>query len=170
MGENLLGEFLRYLRDVRRVSESTLRGYESDLRQFFEYVKDFDTQAGPEEALEREDAVRSFVSSLYGKLKEASIARKLSSLRTFYRFLLKRGRISRNPLSTIRGPRTGRKVPGFLTLDEMDALLKSASGQDFLSLRDRAIIELLYSSGLRVGELVSLRVGDLRADRGIIRV
>ncbi len=171
MDNRLVVEFIHYLRDVRRYSERTVRSYEADLRQFVEFLVDY---LGVEEldssVFESSDAVKAFVSKLHGEVKSSSISRKLSALRMFYRFHVRRGNLEKNPVSSIRSPSVRKKIPSFLSLDEIESLLTVTGGDDFASARDRAILELLYSSGLRVSELVSLKVRDVIDGAGVLRV
>jgi integrase/recombinase XerC len=102
--------------------------------------------------------------------KKTTIARKLSALRSFFRFLVKRGVIRRNPAEMVLTPKRGRPVPNYLPVDETFRLLDGLKGDSVLALRNRAILETLYSAGLRVGELVGIDVGDVDFDKGLVRV
>lgn len=172
---SLLKDFIEYLGDVKGASRETIRSYEGDVKIFFDYLRDR-YSLSPGEALKKEGAsamegmVREYISSQYGRNSESTVARRLSSLKSFFRFLMRKGHMERNPLSSIRPPRVKTKVPPFLTLDEIELLIAALPPKDFVSRRDRAIIELLYSSGLRVGELVSLSTGNYHGEAGIVRV
>ncbi len=117
------------------------------------------------------DQVRAFVASLYGTNSAASVARKLSALRTFFRFLVRENVLDRDPLAGIANPRLARYIPAFLTVDEVFALLEEpVPGRDAFALRDRALMELIYSTGMRVSELVSRNMEDLDFTEGMVRV
>ncbi len=164
--------FLDYQRDQRRASPETLRAYESDLTQFGKYLASEHASGrapGPEgiDAL----AVRGFVARLHhAGLDKASIARKLSVIRSFLNRAVRDGTIEANPAASVRAPRVPRKLPRDLTVDEVFTLLDRIQGRDPCALRDRAILEFLYATGLRVGELVSLDLDDLDLEGQMVRV
>ncbi len=114
--------------------------------------------------------VRTFIVSLHGHNSSGSVARKLSALRTFFGFAVRRGLVKSDPLTGIAGPKAGRFIPVFLTVDETFALLEAPEVQDTYMYRDRAILELLYSTGMRVSELVSRDLADLDFDAEVLRV
>jgi integrase/recombinase XerC len=164
--------FLDYLRDQRRLSPETLRAYISDLAQFQAFLEDehYNGSApGPEEidAL----AVRGFVAHLNrAGFKRSSVARKLSAVRSFLQHAVRDGRAEINVAEGIPTPKVPRGLPHTLTVDEMFNLLERIDGGDEASLRDRALLELAYASGLRVSELVSLDLGDVDLSSGVLRV
>ena len=164
--------FLDYLRDQRHVSPHTLLAYESDLKQFAEFLAapSSDKTPPPPEEIDML-AVRGFVARMSRSgLGKASIARKLSVVRSFLRHVFRDGRIEANPAELVTSPRVPRALPRNLTVDEMFNLLERIHGDDLASVRDLAILELLYAAGLRVGELVSLDVGDFAMPDRIVRV
>ncbi|HEB51239.1 MAG TPA: tyrosine recombinase XerC [Desulfobulbus sp.] len=117
------------------------------------------------------DQVRAFVASLYGVNSAASVARKLSALRTFFRYLSREKVLDHDPLAGIANPRLARYIPTFLSVDEVFALLEEPTpGRDTFALRDRALMELMYSTGMRVSELVSRNMDDLDFSEGMVRV
>jgi integrase/recombinase XerC len=167
-----VARFLAYLRDQRRASKETLRAYESDLEQFGAFLRD-EHVGGPPPGPDGIDAlaVRGFVASLHrAGLDKASIARKLSAIRSFLNHAVRERRIERNPAAGVPTPRQARKLPRDLSVDEVFALLDTLAGVDLASRRDRAVLELLYATGLRVGELVSLDLADVDVGGGIVRV
>lgn len=173
--DSLVDEFVAYMRDVKNASKETIRSYRKDLELFFDYIREHSptgSTAFPEgdSAETIEGLARSYVASQYRRKAETTVARRLSSLKSFFRYHVKKGNFEKNPLSLVRSPRVKRKVPSFLTLDEVELLISAISSKDFVTTRDRAIIELLYSSGLRVGELVSLNYRDYSSETGIMRV
>jgi len=170
--ENSVQRFFDYLRDQRRLSPRTLLAYESDLKQFGKFLSGPDPRKRAP-GLEHIDMldVRGFVAHLSREgLSKASIARKLSAVRSFMRHAFREGRIGSNPAELVAAPRVQRGLPRNLTVDEMFNLLEHIHGDDLASLRDLAMLELLYASGLRVGELTSLNLDDFAPADRIVRV
>ena len=157
--------FSRWLESEKGYSEHTVSGYSRDLNEFFSL---FCNKKEIGEVDNRD--IRKFVSSLHGKNNSATVARKLSALRTFFRFLLREKKITNNPLAGVIGPKIGRSIPVFLTVDEVFSLLEAPRKKDAFMSRDRAILELLYSTGVRVAELVSRDIDDLDFDAEMLRV
>jgi integrase/recombinase XerC len=163
-----LAAFLRYLALEKNASPHTLRSYRRDLEQFRAYLTEAvgDLGSAP---LPEFDArlVRGWLARLHGRgLDPVSVGRKLAALRSWCRFLVRRGWLARSPALEVRGPRPGRKLVSFLPIDEAAALL-DANGA---SARDRAILELLYATGLRVSELVGLGLDDVDRGERTVRV
>jgi len=154
------------------VSPQTLRAYRSDLDQFGEYLRrggERSAVPGPEKIDTL--AVRGFVAVLSRKgLGKASVARKLSAVRSFMRHAVREGRVESNPAAVVPTPRTPRGLPRDMTVDEVFNLLERIDGDDLAGLRDRALLELLYAAGLRVSELTGLSLEDLDLRSGIVRV
>jgi integrase/recombinase XerC len=142
--------FLRWLEVEKGYSVHTVTGYGRDLSGFAETLPE-DLEPGMLEAVH----VRRFVVSLHGQNSAATVGRKLSALRTFFKFLLREHLIKDDPIAGIAGPKVGKYLPVFLTVDEVFLLLETPGKKDRFMLRDRAILELLYSTGMRVAELVS---------------
>lgn len=166
--ESILREFYTYLGTAKNCSEHTVKAYISDIDQFFEFLKR-NTAAG----LSGVDTstVRFFLADLHRRgLKRTSINRKLAALRAFFKFLKGRGIISKDPVGTITTPKVERKVPRVLSVDEIFCLLDGDFPDDRRGRRDRAILELLYSSGIRLSELVELNIEDVDFSRGIMKV
>lgn len=164
--------FLDYLRDQRHASEQTLRAYESDLGQFGRFLEQ-DHLGGPPPGPERIDdvAVRGFVAHLNRQgLQKSSVARKLSAIRAWLQHAVREERITVNPGKDVRTPRVPKRLPRHLTVDEVFALLDRISDEEFTGARDRAILELLYAAGLRVGELARLDLDDIDLAGGLVRV
>jgi integrase/recombinase XerC len=153
--------WITHLRTERAASPHTLRAYVADVRQFLAVAG-----AGGVAAVGAAD-VRHWLRTL--DVDRASIARKLAALRGFFRFLVATGRLRRDPAVGVATPKTDKKLPVHLSLDEMDRLLAATTAQDQGGLRDRAIVELLYSSGLRVGELTGLDWSDVDAEAETVR-
>ena len=154
--------FIDYLRAERNASPYTLRNYGADLTDFFSFLR--------KEHIESLDTVdkntlRDFLGLLMDRgLARTSIARKLSAVRSFYRYLQREELVSVSPAATISSPKLDRKLPTFLTRDESTRLVESPDLSTPAGLRDRAFLELLYASGLRVSELVSLDLGQVNLE------
>jgi integrase/recombinase XerC len=166
-----VARFLAYLQDQRRVSAQTLRAYASDLSQFRALLAERhgDAIPGPEaiDAL----AIRGFVARLRNNgLAASSVARKLSSVRSFLAHAVRAGVIEASPALGIPTPKQPKLLPKNLTVDEAFTLLDAIDGDDVASRRDRALLEFLYATGLRVGELAALDLDDVDLTGGLVRV
>ena len=165
-----IDRFIRYLEAEKGLSPNTVRAYHSDLRAFAGFV----SERLKKEAFSPADVdhymIRSFLASLHGSRARTSVSRKLSAIRSFFRFLIKRGEADRNPTDAVFSPKLERHVAKFLPVDEMFALLDSVIGDSRQGTRDRAILETLYSTGLRVGELASLDVDSIDRSARYVRV
>jgi len=162
--ERYIVKFLRYLEIEKDYSVYTLRNYANDLKVFKEFLGDL-----PVEEVEYL-TLRKFLAHLKGtQYAKRSIARKLACLRSFFKFLVREGLIKSNPISGLSTPKLDRKLPIFLDVDAVSKLLQ-APGKDEPGLRDRAILETLYSTGMRVGELVGIDMQDVDFIGGVIKV
>lgn len=148
--KELIKDFLRWLTFEKGYSQHTVAGYQHDLLEFVATI----TDGTPVQAIDA-SSVRQFVVSLHGKNNAATVARKLSAMRTFFRFLQRQKVVVADPMAGISGPKTAQLIPVFLTVDEVFLLLETPNEKDSFMSRDRAILELLYSTGMRVAELVS---------------
>jgi integrase/recombinase XerC len=166
--DSLLEAFERYMSVEKNLSPHTQRNYSRDLRHFGEFLKQQHPGLGVKTI--ESAVIRAYLGTLYKKNKKSSIARKLASLRTFFKFLLRRGILDSNPAAAVATPRLEKHMPGFLSIDEMFALLKMPDETSLAGARDKAIMETLYSSGLRVSELVGMNEEALDDNLGIIRV
>src|SRR5512146_1671585 len=181
----LVRQFLDYLKLERHFSDYTIKSYGADLIQFGQFLAGeigHGAMPAPAEPLTPEQldqkqlgceplTVREFLAYLYGQnYTKSTTARKLATLRSFYKFLMRRGQISVNPLSTIRTPKQEKRLPKCLDLEQVQKLLDAPGDGDLLSARDKAMLEVLYSSGIRVSELVELEMSDLDMNEGVIRV
>ena len=159
-----IDKFIRYLEIEKAVSSHTLRAYRKDLEIFFDYAK---TEP---EGIDIID-VRGFVA---GQIKEGmsktSVSRRLSCIRSFFRFLHKEGYIKSNPAKFVSNPKVPKLLPRFLSVDEVFSLVEKPEGFGFIPVRDKAILELLYSSGLRVSELSGLNMEDLNIKESLIKI
>ena len=167
----LIDSFLDYLRHERNYSNYTIEAYSKDLRQFEEYVKmNKDNRFVPEEV--DADLVRCWIVSLMDeKISPVSVNRKLSSLKSFFKFLMKQGSISVNPLRLITGPKTKKPLPYFVRDKEMELLLDGDGfDEDFEGVRNRLILEMLYDTGIRRSELIGIHDSDVDCETMQIRV
>jgi integrase/recombinase XerC len=168
-----LRDFLEFLRLNRNASPHTVAAYDSDLSQFLTFAAEHlnTTRAALEPAQIDLGTIRGFVAVLHRQQQtRSSVARKLSALRTFGRFLRREGWIETDPASLAVAPRREVKVPAHLTVDEMSRLLDMPDVTAPLGRRDRAILELFYASGLRLSELVGLDVEDVNLSARMVRV
>ncbi len=155
--------YIDYLKAERNVSKYTVRNYTHDLMDFFQFVKDKKISSLKE--VDKRD-IRDYLSHLMERgIAKTSISRKVSAIRSFYRYLLREKFIDANPVATTNSPKLDRRLPSFLTLDEIERLLKTPDLSKPEGLRDRAWMELLYASGLRVSELVNLNKGQIAFER-----
>lgn len=164
-------DFLRWLSGERRLSPHTIEAYERDLDQFEEFL---DERSGTE-AWGWRTVDRRSVRAWLGELDElgradSTITRKLSSLRVFFRFLRRSERRETNPARLVRVRSTGRRLPAFLTRQQVDELFAADEETGVRWARDRALVETLYSSGLRLAEVHGLDIGDLDRERGLVKV
>jgi len=157
--------FLRYLAAEKNASPHTLKSYGNDLRQFEAFLAE--ARLSPSQITARE--VRGFLVALHARgLDPSSVARKLAAVRSWLRFLVRRGALERNPAREIRGPRLPKKLVSFLDVDEAKALVESQTAGRVA--RNTAILELLYASGLRVAELIGLDLEDVDESARTVRV
>jgi integrase/recombinase XerC len=170
----LIDKYIDYLRDERNVSAHTLRNYLSDLNQFQQFLRDseFCLEETGEIDQRKVDihVARAYLASLNKDRKKTSIARKLAALKGFFKFLLANGELVKNPLLLIQTPKQEKPLPSFLSVDDVFQLLGDMKIKGSLDRRDRAMLEVFYSTGIRVSELVGLNWSDVDFQLGIIRV
>ncbi len=148
-----IDRFLRYLQIERNASDLTLKSYSEDLDSLLEYLTDYEESLLPPDQIGISE-FRRYVAYLHEcQYEKTTIARRLACLRSFFRYCCREGYTKTNPAKPLRTPRTGRKLPHFLTTDQIGTLLEAPPANQKMGLRDRAILETLYSAGLRVSEL-----------------
>jgi integrase/recombinase XerC len=174
--EQAIGGFGRHLQVERNLSPHTKEGYLTDLGQFRTFLEGSDYKSvssdGAEGAVPTDPLViRAFLASLYReKFRKVTISRKVAALRSFYRYLLREGVVAVNPAELIQLPRCEKYIPVVLSADEMLALLQVKFAEDAAGCRDRAMIELFYSAGIRLSELTGLNLEDVRLQEGLVKV
>jgi integrase/recombinase XerC len=171
--EDAIRAFVTFLEVERGASRETIRAYQSDLRQFVTFVKAIRPAHAEPFTPRIADSllIRSYLARLdQGNEKKSTLARKLATLRSFYRFLLREGRVAANPANDVHTPKLPQHLPRVLTKDDANALMEFPDGDRLSDLRDRAILETLYSTGTRVSELVGMSWEDINFNDGIVRV
>ena len=175
MIEELFKQFLDHLRYERNVSTHTLRNYSSDLGQFYEHVAPVDPKTGKRREIGIHDidhlTIREWLAELHGaNKKKTSVARKLASLRTFFQFLVREGITETNPAKIVATPRIERKLPTHLSIEDAIRFIETPDLETDLGKRDRAILEFMYATGIRVGELTKLDIKDIDFQNKLVRV
>lgn len=166
-----LSEFCRYMAVEKNLSDKTIRAYRADLQQFALFIESSAAGEAPEGVPTDPLQIRSFLAALHNKkVKKVTIARKIAALRCFYRYLLREGKVRQNPAELVQAPRCEKYMPVVLSLDEVLALLSTSFSDNALGRRDRAIVELFYSAGIRLSELAGLDRGDCELAAGLIKV
>ena len=173
--EQLLEQFFEHLRYERNVSEHTLRNYRIDLGQFYDHLAPADSETGARREFDIKQidhiTIREWLSQLHAAQKQkSSIARKLAALRTFFQFLLREGVVEMNPAKLVATPRLEKKLPNHLSIEDAIRFIETPDTETDLGKRDRAILEMLYGTGVRVSELVKLDLRDIDFQNKMARV
>jgi integrase/recombinase XerC len=173
--EKLIEQFLEHLRYERNVSAHTLRNYASDLQQFVDFLAPADASGKrrelPEPAAIDHLTVREWMGELHNAQKtKSSIARKLAALRTFFQFLVREGVVELNPAKLVSTPRQEKKLPKHLSIEEAIRFIEAPDLETDLGKRDRAMLELMYATGVRVAELTTLNLADVDFRNQLVRV
>jgi len=159
-----LNEYLEYLSEIKKFSGNTIKAYRQDIEQFIDFFSE--KKIEPDK-----DSIRDFLSNIYKRSKKSTtLARKIYSIKSFYNFLLKNEIVEKNPFDMINTPKTTRKLPEVLTEEEMIGFLNSLPEESVLDLRNRAIFEMLYATGIRISELTNLNINDINFGERLIRV
>jgi len=173
--KELIEKFIQHLRVERNASENTVRSYAADLYQFRDFLQSGGLPLDQEQgdiAVEKIDhlAIRAYLSHLYRSHKKSSLARKIAAQRSFFRYLVEEGKLSQSPAEIVATPKQEKPLPNFLPVDEVFSLLETPGKETVWGTRDRAILETLYSCGIRVSELVGLSDGEVDFNLGVVRV
>ena len=169
--QNSIRSFMDYLEFQKNYSPHTIKNYRRDLLEFDNYLTR-DGKDGPVDPTRIDHiSIRDFLSHLHQrKNAKSSIARKLAAIRSFYRFLYRQGQVGSNPARLVRNPRLPDRKPRFLSLNQVETILELPDNDTDRGVRDRAILELLYASGLRISELVQANTEDLSLDQRLVKV
>ncbi len=162
MNNKQIEEFLNYLSFEKKYSENTVESYKRDLNDFDNYFKKEIKKINHED-------IKKYIQNLGKNLEAKTISRHISSLKSFYKYLKLTNQIKTSPLANINNPKTQRKLPNILTEDEVNDLLDINLKTDF-DFRNKAMLELMYSSGLRVSELINLKVNDIDIQNEVVRI
>lgn len=169
-----LKSFEDYLSSERNYSKHTIKAYLTDVKEFSLVLKEMNLISSDNKDIDfqnlDETPIRVYISKLYNKNKKVSISRKLASIRTFFEFLIRSGYLKSNSAKLVPTPKGEKKLPTFLTVDEVVKLVEAPGSDNAYESRDRAILELLYSCGLRVSELVGVNLGDLDLNSMSVKV
>ena len=173
--EQLIEQFLEHLRYERNVSGHTIRNYASDLEQFVDHLAPADPKSGARKFPELKNVdhltIREWLAELHSaQKKKASIARKLAALRTFFQFLVREGLLESNPAKLVSTLRQEKKLPKHLSIEEAIKFIETPDIKTDLGKRDRAMLELMYATGVRVAELTTLNLADVDFRNQLIRV
>lgn len=169
--QEALADFFRHLALERNASEHTVKSYREDLTQVVEFLTAKLGTAALEPSRLTARLVRAYLVWLHEQgYAKTTVARRLAALRSWCRFLCRQGRLTSNPADSIRGPRQDKNLPHFLSVEAILRLLDAPPADEPLGCRDRAILETLYSAGLRVSELTGLDIGDIDLDAGVATV
>ena len=170
MLNDLLAEFLQHLKYERNLSPHTIRNYASDLEQFRDHLFSVEKRADfPVDQIDRL-TIREWMAGLHEGHKKTSVARKLASLRTFFQFVVREGKLESNPAKLVATPRIERKLPNHLSMEDAVRFIETPDVNTDLGRRDRAILEFLYATGIRVGELVQIDLSDIDIRERLVRV
>jgi integrase/recombinase XerD len=169
--QDQINQFLDYLEAEKGYSNNTLAAYQNDLNQFLVFLQNVPSDQRPRSW---EDVTRDHIVSYILEMKEreyasSTVARKVAAVKSFFKFLESTGQISNNPAKDMETPRAEKHLPATISAEDVDRLLAAPAGDAPASQRDRAMLELLYATGLRVSELVALNVSDVNLDEGTVR-
>jgi len=162
----ILDDFLNYLAVEKGLSRNTLDAYSLDLNGYLEFLEDIGATSLKTISYEH---IIKYLEELYGEYSDASVARKLAAVKAFHKFLVREGFTERLPTADIKMPKKEKRLPRVLSVNQIGKLLDQPAGAGFSEIRDRAILELLYSCGMRVSELVALDIEDIDLRAGYVR-
>ncbi|MGH9340333.1 MAG: site-specific tyrosine recombinase XerD [Acidobacteriota bacterium] len=165
MEQRAFKSYLNHLQIEKGLAQNTVEAYQRDIRDFLSFLARHQVDLG---RTEREH-LASYIQHLYSYLSPRSIRRKIVSLRSFFKFLLLDGYLQHDPAETLESPRTWRELPHYLTQEEVDLLLEQPDLTTPHGLRDRALLEVLYATGLRASELVRIQLGEMNLEVGFLR-
>ncbi len=159
-----LNDYLEHLTHIKKFSPHTIKAYRQDIRQFLDYFEENGLSID-------KNTIRDYISVIFLRTKnKATISRKIYALKSFYAYLVKQGKIAKNPFDAVSSPKNEKKLPEILTEGEMLSFLDKLPGETFLQVRNKAVFEFLYATGLRISELVNLRITDINFTEDMVRV
>ena len=159
--------FVNYLQDVKKSSKNTILSYQRDLNKFFIYL---DEMKMTDITKVNNTSLNSYVLMMEREnFKTSTISRNIATLKAYFNYLYKQGVITQDPAEMLKAPKIEKKIPGILSIDEINLLLSQPSGSSNKEIRDKAMLELLYATGIRVSELISLTLDDINVNAGYIR-
>ena len=164
--DKLIDQFLFFMEAERAVSRNTIMAYKRDLKKFAEYSKNINKKLS---VFSREDIIEFLLKLKDSGLKTVSIARNLASLKTFWRFLTEEGLVEKNIAAIVETPKTWKTIPDVLSVEEVERLLLVPPKRDRIGIRDRAILEIMYASGLRVSEAADLKTININLDSNFLK-
>lgn len=170
--DNLIADYQTYLEVQRNVSRHTLTAYMADVEEFNNFLSESGMAEKGKSIISVEpETIRSYLSHLYReKVKKVTVNRKVSSLRSFYKYLLRSGKVKSNPAEMVQTPKTEKYMPTFLSVDETFQLLENQGDHSVSGVRDNAMLELFYSSGMRLSELAGLNVTDIDFGQALVKL
>ncbi len=169
--EKLVNNFLNFLNNERNYSPLTSENYQRDLTQFFEFYKDFNNVSIVKIDNITKQSIRHFAGMLNEKgLKNSSISRKIAAIKSFFKFLTLEGVIEKNPASGIKSPKTEKKLPTVISIEKIIQALNNFNTKKFEGARNKAIMELFYSTGMRLNELVNINIQDISNTKSLIKI
>jgi len=159
-----LNKFIEYLKEIKKYSNNTIKAYRIDIEQFLRYFEENNLEVN-------RDNIRDYISYVFISSKnKATLSRKISSLKTFYNYLVKFGVVNKNIFDSISSPKLDKKMPEVLTENELNTFLDSLPEKRLIDLRNKAIFEFIYATGMRISEVVNLRVEDINFRDNIVRI
>lgn len=169
---NMIRDFQTYLDVEKNVSEHTRTAYMADIQEFARFLLEHQFVRQPDEIVDTQpEILRHYLAVLYKKkMKKVTVNRKIASLRAFFKYLMRTGKIDLNPAEMVQSLKTEKYMPTFLSVDEMLGVLNAQRDHSFCGLRDRAILEVFYSCGLRLSELAGLDVADIDFNQKLVKV
>lgn len=165
--EKPIEEFMSYLSVERGLSDNTLSSYKRDLKRFFEYLES--RHIDSIQKVSRQIVTSFMLSEKDRGLSANSISRELASLKSFFKFLIRENKVKEDVTGIIESPRLWKKLPSVLDIAEVEALLKAPNVRDLMGIRDKACLELMYATGMRVSELINLKMDDLNMNVGFVK-
>ena len=164
--ERQLKYFFDFLENEKKLSENTLQSYRRDLKQFKRYLESYGLRFDRVKKEDIEDYIKEMSEQEHKK--PASISRSIASLRAFYQFVVKRKKMRDDPTKDIKAPKVEKRVPSVLTAEEVELLLEQPKDIDLKGIRDKAMLEFAYATGMRVTEIISLNIDDVNLEEGLV--